>query len=199
MAKSPEETKRVLLEVAFQEIHLHGFQATSITNILENTELSKGALYHHFKNKTELGYAVVDEVLKPMFVEAWIIPLEKSSDVVSTIIEIINQHREQACSEMLSRGCPLNNLVAEMSPIDEGFRIRLEAILTLWKNKLSEAFQKSIEKGLLKENLDPVSISEFIIAIIEGVSSLSKNSQSTTVIDSCMHEMIYYLESLRKI
>ena len=57
-------TRQEILESAFQEIHRNGFQAASLTSILERTGVTKGALYHHFPNKQALGYAVLEEVVK---------------------------------------------------------------------------------------------------------------------------------------
>ncbi|HLK76465.1 MAG TPA: hypothetical protein VKU77_22785 [Streptosporangiaceae bacterium] len=41
-------------------------------------------------------------------------------------------------AEILSRqrpilGCPLNNLVQEMNPLDDGFRTRTSAVFDLWR------------------------------------------------------------------
>lgn len=57
-------TRKRLLEAAFNEIHLHGFQAASISQTLRDTGLTKGALYHHFLNKQQLEPAVIDEVMR---------------------------------------------------------------------------------------------------------------------------------------
>jgi len=62
--ESEPDTRSKILFAAYKEIHLHGFQAASLNNILAHTGVTKGALYHHFPNKTELGYAVIDEVHK---------------------------------------------------------------------------------------------------------------------------------------
>ena len=66
------ETRAAILEAAFEEIYAHGFHASSIDAILERTELTKGALFHQFASKLELGYAVVDEVIVPMTRARWI-------------------------------------------------------------------------------------------------------------------------------
>ncbi len=198
MGKSPEETRQQLLEIAFQEIHLKGFQAASISKILEHTQLTKGALYHHFSNKTQLGYAVVEEIMRPQIIESWVKPLEGEDDVVTGIINILKSHNEKMCPEMLNKGCPLNNLIQEMSPIDDGFRLRLENIVDMWKNTLSASFERSKQKGFIREDIKPSQAAGFVIAVIEGVSSLSKNSQDSSVIESCMPQFVIYLEALRK-
>ena len=59
--RNPDLTRQTLLQAAFQEIYRSGFQAASLRNILSKVGITKGALYHHFGSKQELGYAVVDE------------------------------------------------------------------------------------------------------------------------------------------
>ena len=49
------DTRGKILNAAYREIHTNGFQSASLNNILARTGLAKGALYHHFPNKTELG------------------------------------------------------------------------------------------------------------------------------------------------
>ena len=52
--RDPQQTRTELLEAAYKEVYYHGFQAASLERILSNTELTKGALYHHFANKEAL-------------------------------------------------------------------------------------------------------------------------------------------------
>ena len=198
MAKSPEETRRQLIEVAFEEIHLNGFQAASISKIIEHTQLSKGALYHHFANKTQLGYAVVEEYLRPIFIEMWIKPLEAQEDPILGIVSIFKSHKENRSPEMLNKGCPLNNLIQEMAPIDDGFRRRLQNILDMWKNTLTASFERGKHKGHVRADVNPSEAADFVMAVVEGMSSLSKNIQDSSVIESCMPQFIIYLEALRK-
>lgn len=63
------------LDAAFSEIHRHGFQAASLTQILTDTGLTKGALYHHFPDKKALGLAVIQEVIRPRLAAMMFEPL----------------------------------------------------------------------------------------------------------------------------
>jgi len=58
------DTRCILINAAFQEIHRVGFNKASLKNMLDQTDLTKGALYHHFPNKKALGYAIVNEILR---------------------------------------------------------------------------------------------------------------------------------------
>ena len=57
--RDSEQTRQKILEVSADEIHKKGFTATSLSCILARCEISKGALYHHFANKMELGLSLI--------------------------------------------------------------------------------------------------------------------------------------------
>ena len=48
---------------------MHGFQAASLSRILAQTGVTKGALYYHFSGKQMLGYAVLDDPTMPIIGE----------------------------------------------------------------------------------------------------------------------------------
>ena len=56
-------TRGELLNAAFMEIFTNGFQGVSVDKIIAKTGLTKGAFFHQFPSKLDLGYALVDEVL----------------------------------------------------------------------------------------------------------------------------------------
>ena len=49
--KYPEETVKLILDVATHLFVEKGYDATSLQDIINETKLSKGAIYHHFRPK----------------------------------------------------------------------------------------------------------------------------------------------------
>lgn len=61
--KHPEETVNLILNVASRLFMEKGYEHTSIQDIIDHLGgLSKGAIYHHFKSKEEILYAVTDKM-----------------------------------------------------------------------------------------------------------------------------------------
>jgi len=58
-AEYTESTRQALLSAAKEAFATHGFLATSIDDIADIARVSKGALYHHFKDKQAVFDAVV--------------------------------------------------------------------------------------------------------------------------------------------
>jgi AcrR family transcriptional regulator len=68
--KYPEETVKLILDVAQQLFLTKGYEATSIQDIIDGLGgLSKGAIYHHFKSKEEIFNAVGDRYNEQMVYE----------------------------------------------------------------------------------------------------------------------------------
>jgi AcrR family transcriptional regulator len=84
--------------------------------------VAKGPLYYQFDNKKALGYGVVDEIVASLTREKWVRPLQNAKNPIDTLIRIVQSTSLKP--EDLQRGCPLNNLSQEISPLDAGFRER---------------------------------------------------------------------------
>lgn len=54
------KTKEIIIEIAFKLFLDKGYKNTSMSDLVRETKLSKGAFYHHFKNKETLYKEVID-------------------------------------------------------------------------------------------------------------------------------------------
>ncbi|MCZ6564831.1 MAG: TetR/AcrR family transcriptional regulator [Gammaproteobacteria bacterium] len=190
-------TRQIILQAAYEEIYARGFQAASIAKILSTTDVTKGALYHYFPTKLDLGYAVVDELLAEQIQARWIEPLLIADDPISALKEIIIAAGQEISEEDIQCGCPLNNLAQEMSPVDEGFRLRVEAVYKMWRVGTEEAFKQGQRHGLVKQNVDPKNIAIMLVASLEGCIGMAKSAQSKNILYQCGQSIIDYLDGLR--
>lgn len=60
--KYPEETVKLILDVATHLFVEKGYDATSLQDIINETHLSKGAIYHHFSSKEEIFEAIFHRI-----------------------------------------------------------------------------------------------------------------------------------------
>lgn len=195
--RNPDQTRKTLLIAAFQEIHRNGFKRASLDSILENTKLTKGALYHHFPNKQALGYAVVDEVLCRIAYEIWVKPMVGVDDPITALQSQLAAIAAQPQDDLIMHGCPLNNLSQEMSGIDEGFRARLDTVFSIWRDGIAACLEHGKTKGTVRADVDSPQAGTFIIASLEGCIGMAKNARSVEVLKQCGQGLAQYLETLR--
>lgn len=193
--REPDLTRQRLLEAAFAEIHRRGYQSASIANILADTGLTKGALYHHFPDKKALGLAVVDEVIAARLSEWNIRPLRDAQRPARALIDLLGDKRNQT-EEYIRLGCPLNNLMQEMSPVDEEFRGHLNRILAQWHDAFEEALQRAQTAGEIRREINCHAVALFIVSAWEGCIGVAKNMQSPDGYKTCMSQLQSYVVSL---
>jgi AcrR family transcriptional regulator len=197
LSRNADETRQAILDAAYEEIHRYGFQAASLNAILERTGLTKGALYYHFRNKMSLGYAVLDEVITSELESVWVTPLLRSGNPIDVLIDTIRQAGDHFGTQDISLGCPLNNLAQEMSPIDDGFRHRIDELYQRWQQSIADLLTRGQSDGSVKADIEVTDTALFILASLEGCMSMAKNAQSPAVLFSCGEGLLHYLESLR--
>lgn len=195
--RNANATKEKIIQAAFEEIHANGFRATSMNEIVKRAGITKGALYHHFESKTELGYAVIDQVLRPMMQERWLKPLGENENPIDALIDCMDNLIKATPKQAVIKGCPVANLAHEMSGIDEGFRLKLAEVLKIWQDGLSKVFSEGIEKGYVRHDVNTDNVACFLVASIEGAIGLAKNSKDENTFNRCGQQLIIYLESLR--
>lgn len=194
--KHPDVTRDTILDAAFQEIYRHGFQAASLNNILARTGLTKGALYHHFPTKDALGFAVIDEVVREGLDAMVFAPLRESDTPFAALLEIVRHKAERADSENVMLGCPLNNLMQEMSPLDPVFKKRLNAVLKSWQEAVTDALLRGQKQGEVRRNVDCRAAALFIVSAWEGCVGVAKNIQSVKDFRMCMQQLEGYVLGL---
>ena len=190
-------TRQRILRSAFTEFYQNGFQGGSLNRIVAEAGTTKGGLFHHFDGKQDLGYRVVDEVIRPHIQKEWIDPLLHCTDPVSEIKRILRASLAQN-ENRLCQGCPLNNLAQEMSPLDDEFRRRIQSIYDEWRGAISTAFRNGLKQGTVQRGIVPERIAAFVVAALTGMIGTAKNAASFALLKSAADELIHYLDGLKQ-
>ena len=191
-----EITREKILEAAAEEIHRVGFRAASLSEILSKLGISKGALYHHFPDKLALGYAVVEECYGKRMEDEWARAL-KTPDPLAGITALLTEKVNKTCQDSLCCGCPINNLATEMSPVDEGFRERVEVVYKKWHKQIARAILEGQTSGVVSNDTDANEVAYFVIASIQGAVGLAKNAQDYAMFRNAVRGLFSYLDGLR--
>lgn len=194
----PGETRQKILAAAFEEFYQHGFQAGNMDAIAGNAGVTKGALYHHFTDKSGLGYAVVEEVVREPLLAAYLEPLESDEDdPLAALQHALRKRADDFAATGITFGCPLNNLMQEMSAVDEGFRTRVADTLETWVSAFDNALRRARERGVVRRAVDTRRVAAFVVAAIEGSFGTAKNADSVELLRSNLDTLADFMDTLR--
>ena len=197
-ARQPDVTRRRILDAAFAEFFRNGFQGGSLNHVVEAAGVTKGALFHHFAGKQELGYAVVDEVIEPLLMQRWLGGLEGAADPIAVMQDCFRRwSREDIESGGWMNGCPLNNVAQEMSPLDEGFRGRVDALYDRWRAAFAAALAGGMEAGTVRADASPESAAALLVASQMGIWGTGKTSRDAALMLGACEAVCGYLDGLR--
>lgn len=194
--KQPDHTRQLLLHSAFAEMHRNGFRGASLDTILRETGVTKGALYYHFGSKAKLGLAVIDEMIRP-FIEANWLPVLDADNIIDGAIALCRELTDERNELALTLGCPFNNMIQEMAPLDEDFRHALNHLLQDWRKGTAQSLKTGQQRGQVRQNVDTQAAADFIISSIEGCVGMSKASQDHSFYRNAMLGLEDYLDHLR--
>jgi AcrR family transcriptional regulator len=195
---SADDTRARILRTAFLEFYRNGFQAGSVNSIVQDAGITKGALFHHWPEKKSLGYAVVDEIIGPLLVQRWLEPLSQTDDPIAAAKHSFRKYvKTDIASGHFVLGCPLNNLAQEMSPLDVGFRSRIDALYDTWRATIAAAFARGKRAGTVAGSVSPSGTAALLVASQMGIYGSGKSSQDKAVMLRATAGVCDYLDSLR--
>jgi TetR/AcrR family transcriptional regulator, transcriptional repressor for nem operon len=195
--KKAEATRLSILQKSFELIYTKGYQTTSIDDILATTQVTKGAFYYHFKNKDEMGLAIINELLKPNFAAAFMRPLQSGGDPVKVVYDMMYQLLMKNEFMKVEHGCPAANFTQEMAPWHKDFTIALNDLADQWKNAIIQCIKNGKKSGSIRADVKPEQVAVFIMSGYWGIRNIGKLNNSKSVYLIYLKQLKDYLNSLQ--
>jgi TetR/AcrR family transcriptional repressor of nem operon len=187
-------TRDQILDAAGRLIHLQGYHCTSLDDVLRQSGVGKGNFYYHFKGKEELGYAIIDRLVRG-FVERTLEPAfaDPEGDPIAQIHGLLDRVHDTQRQRNCIGGCPMGNLASELSDVHEGFRKRLAEVFVAWRVRMAQALRRGQAEGLLSADFNPEGAAYFLVAALEGAILMSKVTKDIAVMERCVDELKRHL------
>jgi hypothetical protein len=141
---------------------------------------------------------VVDELIGPLLMQRWLNPLQGSLDPIAVLKRAFREHvKEDLESGTWVHGCPLNNLAQEMSPLDEGFRKRIDKHYATWRKGIAAAIAAAIRARKVKKGASPGNVAALVVASQMGIWGTGKSSRSKELMLQATEALCEYLDELK--
>lgn len=196
--KKSVATRLDILQKAFGLIYRNGYQATSVDHIIAETQVTKGAFYYHFRNKDEMGLAVIEEVMMPSMEEALVKPLADAADPARAIYHMMEQLLLHHPLLQAQYGCPAGNLTQEMSPLNDTFSKALQRLTHMWDEAVSQCIARGKKAGLIGKEVKGRQVASFVMSGYWGVRILGRMGDSATHYKTFLRALKAYLASLEE-
>jgi len=195
MSAKAAATRLNILQKAFGLVYRNGYRTTSVDEIIATTQVTKGAFFYHFKNKDEMGLAMINEVMYPGMQEALIGPLSESDDPVAEIYAMMHSLLMENPFFIVKYGCPAVNLVEEMASQNEAFQSALLKLNNQWQEAITACLDKGKMSGKIKKVTDTKQVAYFIMAGYGGIRNLGK-IYGKAIYKGHLEQLKIYLENL---
>lgn len=191
-----KETRQTILQKAFIIFLQKGYYGTSITDIQKELDIGRATLYHHFANKQELFFAIIDELFMSMGND-----VQKEDTSEMTIKELINHLKKKLYDEATWLRNKQLGLVDFFILSSEALRLKPEyheiseklheKAVNIW----SQAIRNSIKKGEVIESIDITQTAKLFMYVKHGIGVLSNKRNLEQNISETQngYESIYQL------
>jgi TetR/AcrR family transcriptional regulator, transcriptional repressor for nem operon len=167
-------TRHTILQKSFELVYKNGYRTTSIDDIIATTQVTKGAFFYHFKNKDDMGLAMIEEVMHPGLYSVLITPLLNTTNPIDELYTMMSDLLLKSPFMEAKYGCPAVNLIEEMSPINQNFNKALTKLMLQWQ----QAIETTINNGKATKKINPdvnaKQVAYFIISGYGGIRNMGK-------------------------
>lgn len=183
-------TRDKILQSGAQLIHLKGYAATGLQEILQDAGVPKGSFYFYFRSKEDFGLALVEyyqqrlaELASPVTQDKTLTPLQRLSDFFTLF-------RNHFAQEGFVKGCPIGNLIQELGDVNAAFRTKLQTPMENLIRFVARQLHEAQERGELSEKLPAADTARFIISAWQGALLQMKVCAGPEPLDN-FHQMVF--------
>jgi TetR/AcrR family transcriptional regulator, transcriptional repressor for nem operon len=167
------ETREKILLAASGLFALKGYHDAKLEEVLNAAQVSKGAFFHQFRDREDLGFAVLDwhmgrrRQLLDAIEQEW--PLAEHAEPLQKVFR-----RLDAIQEMVRRregckgGCIIGNMSTALSDCHDGFRQRLAKCFDEMAQEFVPHLEAAARQGRVRRRTNTNELARFIVTVIEG-------------------------------
>lgn len=188
-----------IIDESMKLFSLKGFYSTSLHNILQAANSSKGGFYNHFKSKEDLFFHVLERARK-IWQQKNLKGLEQIKSPIEKVEKLLENYKDRYLkdSESFPGGCIFITLSVELNDRDPNLFFEIDqGFAGLKKMIRSYLDQGKSEKGL-KADVDVEMVTEVLFSGMLGASVCYGARKSAEGLDKTIAALVEYLQMLKQ-
>jgi TetR/AcrR family transcriptional repressor of nem operon len=165
-------TKSRILEAAQSLLSSHGYESTTIDDIITAAGVTKGAFYHYFKSKQHLCEVIIEQthaayqsLVESLPADAQ--PIEQLRAMLENLGRLNISGQWVHCRLML-------RLLTEQHAESSNIQNKLAAFWEWYKGFYLDLITKCRDAGQLNSRTDPQRQTQFLLAMLAGMCLMSQ-------------------------
>jgi TetR/AcrR family transcriptional repressor of nem operon len=188
-------TKERLLDVAQELMLAKGFTATTIDDVCEAAEVTKGCFFHYFESKGQLGQEVLERFCASgrQMHEAF---CGKETDPLKRVYRYIDGAIQMMSDPAMSKGCLLGLFAQELSDTNPQIRRACKCAFDDWAKGFGKELARAKATYAPRAAFEPRELAEHLIAVMEGSMILGKARHDMAIVAQNLRHFRAYVKSL---
>jgi len=189
-----ERTKAFIIEKCAPIFNKKGYEGTSLTDILEATGLTKGALYGNFADKNDIAveaYKYNVEGLRRRIAEC----VDGKKNAHDKLIAFVEYYREGWEGTNQRGGCPIQNASIEADDNIEFLRPYVQNSIKNWGSFLSKIIEQGKKNKEFKSTVNATEAAYSLITVLEGGVMLMKIMNNKSFLFAALDRMTGIIET----
>jgi len=196
MTPQTSDVRKRIVQTALALFATRGYHNTGIADILKESGVKRGSLYHYFPSKKELGLAAIDETTRALAEEGAGRHLRSQDHPIDKLLKAIDELpgivRLQT-GESLTPG-----LSVRLGAVEPEFRERISSQLAGLIDATEAILRRGVAEGQIVEGVDPRVLSHAVAVMCEGIQFAIVLGQQQVMWEDARRWLKEYLNSLRK-
>jgi TetR/AcrR family transcriptional repressor of nem operon len=192
-----EQTRRKIVESAAPIFNQHGYEGTSLNDLMEATGLQKGGIYRHFSSKEELAAEAFDYTWESAW-KARLLHVDEKANGIEKLKQLVANFIDHRSP--VPGGCPILNTAIDADDGNAVLGVRVAKALRSWLSRLQDIVKEAQEHGEIRRDVDPKTVATLIVASLEGALMMSRLQRNDDALRRVQGHLNRYLEgrSLRR-
>ncbi len=171
----------------------HGYEATSIQDLVRHMHINRGSLYGTFGDKRSLFIAALHRY-DDQWRQSRLIALEQAHAPVEAIHRLFQDWIEHALNDPDHSGCFLTNTALELASHDS----EIGEIVAASQRGIEAFFHQSIDKGQsrgeIPVDIDAGRVAQLLLAALIGLLVLARSRPERALLESIAAQALAALE-----
>ena len=187
-----QKTREKIVAEAANLFNQHGFEGSSMSDLMAATGLEKGGIYRHFSSKEELAAEAFDYAWKSTF-ETRMQDLEQISNSIDKLERFIANFINGRPA--VPGGCPVLNTAIGADDGNPVLRERARTAWRDWRDALAEIVAAGLKRKEIRPDVNAKEVATLIISSLEGALVIARLERNKEALLTAQSHLERYLET----